>query len=481
MPSRGLFACSILIQDNRQLYAAYRTNVRILSVILGLILLVGKNKTSILLTSMCCLVVPVSVNACPDLSSYYPDTDEEWGSVEQALAPLLSLCSDSSEYFALLGTAQLRGSDLMRALESLELALLLDPENGAALIDYAEVLFRQGQVLAALEINQQLLSRDDLPGGLEGPLRDRQRRWRRLTNQTSFEASILGGYDDNLNSAPMARELALTLSGESVLLQVSPEFRPASGAYLNFALGGANSAVWSETATRFSGQVRGRFSENSKHDLVQASTRFVLAERADETRWDVGLGFDHLVYGANSLFSSADLRASYLMAGGEVCRVYPRVAVQYQVYHSQSWLSGLESKLGLGLECDVSAQGSMDRIAVEASGLHNKELKSGRLGGDRQGWQFNVAWQRQLGLGLALLQYTFTRMEDEEGYSPLFSEGVVRDEHRDSLYFQYRRPAPILGSNAQILANIYYHSQRNTIDLFQTRGTSAEIGISWGF
>ena len=161
---------------------------------------------------MCCLVVPVSVNACPDLGSYYPDTDEEWGLVEQALAPLLSECSDNSEYFALLGTAQLRGSDLAGALESLELALLLDPGNGAALVDYAEVLFQQGQVLAALEINQQLLSRDDLPAGLEDSLRDRQRRWRRFTNQTTVEASVLGGYDDNLNSAPMAREFALTLS-----------------------------------------------------------------------------------------------------------------------------------------------------------------------------------------------------------------------------------------------------------------------------
>ena len=430
---------------------------------------------------MCCFVVPVSVNACPDLSRYYPDIDDEWGSVEQALAPFLSQCSDSSEYFALLGTAQLRGSDLARGLESLELALLLDPGNGAALVDYAEVLFQQGQVLAALEINQQLLSRDDLPAGLEDSLRDRQRRWRRFTNQTTFEASILGGYDDNLNSAPMARELALTLSGESVLLQVSPEFQPASGAYLNFALAGTNNAVWSETATRFSGQVRGRFSENSKHDLVQASTRFALAERADETRWNVELGFDHLVYGANSLFSSADLRASYLLAAGEVCRAYSRGAVQYQIYHGQSWLSGLESKLGLGLDCNVSGQGPLNRLGVEASGLHNKELKSGRLGGDRQGWQINFAWQRQLGMGLALFQYTYTRMEDEEGYSPLFAGGVVRDEHRDSVYLQYRRPAPILGSKAQIVANIYYHSQRNTIDLFQTSGTSVEIGISWAF
>ena len=84
-------------------------------------------------------------------------------------------------------------------------------------------------------------------------------------------------------------------------------------------------------------------------------------------------------------------------------------------------------------------------------------------------------------MGVALFQYVYTRMEDEEGYSPLFAGGVVRDEHRDSVYLQYRRPAPILGSKAQIVANIYYHSHRNTIDLFQTRGTSVEIGISWAF
>lgn len=441
----------------------------------------GKNKNSILLAAICCLVVPVSGKACPDLSGYYPGVEEEWSSIEQALAPLLSQCSESPEYFALLGTAQLRGGNLVQALETLELALLLDSGNGAALVDYAEVLFQQGQVFAAIEINEQLLSRQDLPADLRDPLRDRQRRWRNFTRATGYELSILGGYDDNLNSAPLARQLALTLSGESVLLQVSPDFRPNSGAYLNLAFAGTRNTASPNLATRLSGQVRGRFGEESAHELVQASTRFVLAERADETRWNIEFGLDHLVFGANSLFSSADVRASYLMAGGEVCGAYPRAAVQYQTYHGQSWLSGVESKLGLGLDCNVLIQGYRDRLGAEVSALYNKELKSGRLGGDRQGWQLNVGWQRQLGLGVALFQYTHTRMYDQEGYSPLFSGGIERDERRDSVYFQYRRPIPVLGSQAQILANVYYHSQRNTIDLFQTRGTSAEIGISWGF
>ena len=100
-------------------------------------------------------MVPVSGKACPDLSGYYPSLEEEWNSIEQALAPLLPQCSESPEYFALLGTAQLRSGNLVQALETLELALLLDPGNGAALVDYAEVLFQQGQLFAAIEINEQ--------------------------------------------------------------------------------------------------------------------------------------------------------------------------------------------------------------------------------------------------------------------------------------------------------------------------------------
>ena len=68
------------------------------------------------------------------------------------------------EYFALLGSAQIQMGDLFRALENLERSLLLDPQM-ALPFDYAEVLFRQGQVISALEINNQLSERDDLRYG----------------------------------------------------------------------------------------------------------------------------------------------------------------------------------------------------------------------------------------------------------------------------------------------------------------------------
>ena len=47
----------------------------------------------------------------------------------------------------------------LRAAENLELALLIDPENGSAMVDYAEVLFGIGQVSSAVDINQLILER----------------------------------------------------------------------------------------------------------------------------------------------------------------------------------------------------------------------------------------------------------------------------------------------------------------------------------
>ena len=61
--------------------------------------------------------------------------------------------------FCVNGAAYLGMGDLLRALESLERALLLDPNNGSAAVDFAEVLYRQGQVISAIEVNTQLLAR----------------------------------------------------------------------------------------------------------------------------------------------------------------------------------------------------------------------------------------------------------------------------------------------------------------------------------
>ena len=57
-------------------------------------------------------------SVCPDLSPYYEE-GEDVNSLEAELSALINQCSDSAEFFALLGAIQLQSGDLLRANESL--------------------------------------------------------------------------------------------------------------------------------------------------------------------------------------------------------------------------------------------------------------------------------------------------------------------------------------------------------------------------
>ena len=110
-----------------------------------------------------------AVNAqtsCPDLSNYYGASNARlnspsdsipngsvqppnWQQLERQLAEIKLRCLDSSEFFALHGAAQLNSGFVDQSLESLERALLLDPNNGAAQIDYGQALLQKGFVFMA--------------------------------------------------------------------------------------------------------------------------------------------------------------------------------------------------------------------------------------------------------------------------------------------------------------------------------------------
>lgn len=150
--------------------------------------------------------------ACPDLGPFYPGDNVDWPGLSQQLATLLPECLESSEFFALYGVAQLNSGNIAQASESLELALLLDPENGVAKLDYAQALYLQGQLFPALELNQQLLLREDLPANLQSVIQQRQQSWQALTRERSAQLDLLAGYDNNLNGAPDSGQITLRKS-----------------------------------------------------------------------------------------------------------------------------------------------------------------------------------------------------------------------------------------------------------------------------
>lgn len=425
--------------------------------------------------------IPSAANAiCPDLGDYYRGSNPNWEELRAELALLFDDCLLSSEYFALYGAAQLNTGQLAQSLESLERSLLLDPDNGAAMIDYATALLRDGQLFAAIEANRLILQREDIPPNLAQQVASRQDSWQSLTRQTSWQIDLLGGYDNNLNGAPDQDLITLTLSGELLLLNLSEQFRATSGPFINLRGVGRHRILGPENQHSFIGEVRGRLSEDSNSDIAQISARYSLLRPDRRNNWQLNAGSSHLFFAGSPLFSGTDVSFRYQFARSGSCQTYYGVAVQHQHWHEQSRLNGLESKLGIGSNC-LLPNSTRQRINVELSGLHNAELKQNRLGGSREGWQFVVDWQVALSRGLLSAQYNFTRLTDRRGYSQLLANNARRNVERSGFLVQYRERLTALGNGMQLLINLYHQDQNSNLELFQTEDTSAEVGISWQF
>ena len=424
------------------------------------------------------LLFSSAIQACPDLLPYYRGEIAEAALLEQELVNMMPLCLESSEYFALLGATQLGNGNIPASLESLERALLLEPSNGAALIDYSEALFLQGDLFAAIELNQQLLLREDTPTNVLPLLEGRQKTWQSFTKQRLFQLDLLTGYDSNLNTAPNSNQITLTLSGEPIILELNPEFQPVSGPYINFRLGGRLRQLRPGFQHDWRLQASGRISEEKQSDILQLNARYSFIRPSAQSSWQVNGAISHLFFGGSSLYTATEGIARYQVGSLAGCDPYYDLALQHQLFHNKGALNALETKLGAGVSCPMTTRGLAHQLVLEFGLLSNLNLQSGRPGGNRSGWQTNLIWRVEIGGGEFISQFNFTAMDDQEAYSPILADGADRAIDRNYVLFQYRRP---YSKNATFLINLFHQEQRSNIELFSNDDTFVEFGVGFSF
>lgn len=424
------------------------------------------------------LLFSSAVQACPELLMYYQGEVTEDASLEQELIKLMPLCLESSEYFALLGSIQLRNGKIPASLEALERALLLEPRNGAAQIDYSEALFLQGDLFAAIELNENLLQREDTPTALLPLLEERQETWQSFTEQRLFQLELLTGYDSNLNTAPNSDQVTLTLSGEPVVLELNPDFQPVSGPYINFGLGGRLRQLRPGYQHDWRLEASGRISEEKKSDLLQLSARYSFIRPSTSSSWQVNGALTNLFFGGRPLYTASEGIARVQVGSVVGCDPYYDLALQHQLFHERSELNALETKLAAGLSCPMTVKGFSHQLVFELGLLNNFNLQSGRPGGDRHGWQANLIWRLGIGGGELISQFNYTTIDDQESYSPILAGGAYRSIARNYVLFQYRRP---YSNYAAFIFNVFHQEQRSNIELFRNKGTSIEIGVGFIF
>ena len=424
------------------------------------------------------LLFSSAVQACPDLLPYYRGEIAETALLEQELVNLMPLCLESSEYFALLGATLLRNGNISASLESLERALLLEPSNGAAQIDYSEALFLQGDLFAAIELNEQLLLREDTPSNVLQLLEERQKSWQSFTEQRLWQLDLLTGYDSNLNTAPNSNQITLTLSGEPIVLELNPEFQPVSGPYINFRLGGRLRQLRPGYQHDWRLQASGRVSEEKQSDLLQLNAMYSFIRPSAQSSWQVNGAINHLFFGGSSLYTATEGIARYQTGSLAGCDPFYDLALQHQLFHNKGTLNALETKLGAGVSCPMTTKGLSHQLVLELGLLNNFNLQSGRPGGDRHGWQANIVWRVEVGGGEFISQFNYTEISDKETYSPILADGADRAIDRNYILFQYRRP---YSRNATFLINLFHQEQRSNIELFTNDDTFVEFGVGFSF
>lgn len=415
---------------------------------------------------------------CPPLQPYYPATSpaspEAWELTLSRLDALLESCLQSAEYFALRGAAQLNTGQLSPALESLERSLLIDPQNGAASIDYAEGLYLAGQVFPALEINDSLLERQDLPTSLKPMLLARQQSWRQQTRTRQFALEATTGYDNNLNGAPTRSDLTLTFGGLPVSFTLDPENQAQQGTFANVRLGGA--WQWSEPSHQHSlvATARARQAFAGDADLAQADWRYTYALPTRRHRWEASTGTSHMLFGGSPLFTVTEARARVFLGSGS-CRTSFEAGFQHLNYHGQTIMNGREASLTTGYACQMSAS---QQVRVEAGILSNAAVRAIRPGGDRQGWNLRLNWQTTVAGGEFATQLGYARLDDDRGYSPLLENGAIREVTSSYMNLRYKYP---LARGFSLLVNLTHQEQHSDLAPFQNRGTAAEVGLALDF
>jgi len=422
---------------------------------------------------MLCAFMPLSATACPALDSYYPFSPTAWPDVRARLAKIIGECLESSEFFALLGASELNTGELASALEALERALLLNPENGAAKIDYAQALFQAGQIFPALELNSNLLSRSDTPMHLVAILQERQELWTKQTSRKGLVAEMGLGYDSNLNGAPSRSDLTLTLSGEPVQLTLDEAYQPISDPYLNVRLAGTYQKLTPDFSHDFLAAVRNRSSAHPQSDLLQLDWRYSLGSNWSNWLWNLTAGTSHLIFGGSPLYSVTEARA-YFRPEGSGCVPKYEMAAQYQLYHGQSLFSGVETSASAGMEC--RPEGGDRLYGMEAGFVENIAVNGQRPGGERNGWKLRLYWQQDLGKGVVDVQFSLASLDDEMGYSELLASGARRQLNSRLFRMQYRQN---LKQKLDFQVNVSHQGQSSNLIPFQNNGTAFELGLSY--
>lgn len=387
---------------------------------------------------------------------------EDWTVIKDILTPMFNQCLQSTDYFALYGASLLYTGDTSKAIEMLERALLIDPQNGAANIDYAQALYQSGQILSAIQVNQALLEQHNIPPEVKTFLLQRKSEWEQQTSYWRNQLSFLYGHSNNLNNATYLDEIDRLIGFE----------RAEPGHYRSSQLRSNHYKLTSEGASLFNVSINSRDSSLNASDTDELSVGYEIENESIYMRSNWNIEAAYVQLDNEGLYSSLE----------STLTLYPRNSASYFTIESRYLrFNGQRDnldELSLTFKPGVSYSNGGSRIGLELGIGSNQSLDPNRPGGNRSRLEGSIFYNQALLGGHVAAKFSYVSTEDTRPYNPIYGFFDVRKTNYWTGTLQYLYS---VNSNLILRSGYYYRDQDSNIDLFKTQTETYDIGLTFVF
>lgn len=404
-------------------------------------------------------------------------------------------CHNNPRYLAQIGRLLNNEGRYQEALEHLERAILLDPDQPETQLDYAIALAGSGDTLSASQLLDGILSQPQLSPEVRSTLLQARQRLsyndEPLTPPFSVRLStnLRQGQDSNLLGTTHIKSLALTLPDQTVVLPLADSTPPRAGSYtradLRLELGHnrPDGSRW-----ELSTSLMRRESPSVPEANTQQTELSLERSPAPNQAWgpyfsafQVNLSTDGGTrYATQGLTAGLQLPPVITRALlGADCNSRTGLEWQNRDFVSAPVLSGIYSGLNALVGC-VTPNGGQWQFST-------------RLGQDRPrdplrpGGLQNLANLRGVGIwptqaigliGALMIDLDYTQTRDGTGYSTLLDNNALRTIHRASTRLEYQRP---LSNRLRLTLGAEWSKQTSNLPLFEVQswGPYATLQALW--
>ena len=427
-----------------------------------------------------------------DASGCTPDP-----SVDRMLAAV-PRCQKDAMFLATLGQRLNAQGRYLEAADHLERALMLDANLKDAQLSYAIALTGSGDITSAAALLEQMLSDPAMPATLRALIQQQKSaladvaaasRFASIAAssanawQSRFTLAARVGYDSNLMGSPNLDSLALTLSGQTLVLALDESYLARGGSYtradaqLDLHRNAPDGSRWDAVAS-----LRSRYSPTlTEAGSTQAD---LLIERSQSQPGALGSYFNATASALESRaglhYSAASLGAGAVWRGGAESACQARAGAEWQArnYLTNPVLTGRYSGLAGYWSCQQPT-GLQWLLGLKTG--RDAAQDPARPGGDQSQSSVRLAGfmpLAALGRRGLLLDFEQSQQTDASGYSPIIDDGGIRSVSRRAARLEYQQT---LAVGAQWLLGLERVAQSSSLTLFQQDNWGAYSGlrVSW--